>query len=46
MLEFVSMLAIVALVFCTATVFVALIAGGILKVSQSMKQKAAQKTAV
>ena len=36
MLEFVTMLSVVALVFCAATVFVALIAGGILKASQAM----------
>ena len=43
MLEFVTMLAVIALVFCTATVFVALIAGGILKATQAMKEKATQK---
>ena len=44
MLEFVTMLSVVALVFCAATVFVALIAGGILKASQAMRQKAAEKS--
>ena len=44
MLEFVTMLSVVALVFCVGTVFVALIAGGILKASQAMKHKAAEKT--
>jgi hypothetical protein len=44
MLELMTMLAVIALVFCAATVFIALIAGGVLKISQSMKEKAVQKT--
>lgn len=43
MLEFITMLSVVALVFCVATVFVALIAGGILKASRLMRKKASQK---
>ena len=40
MLEFITMLSVVALVFCAATVFVALIAGGLLKASRALKSKA------
>lgn len=43
MLEFITMLSVVALVFCAATVFVALIFGGILKVSHAMKKKAVEE---
>jgi len=43
MLEFITMLSVVALVFCAATVFVALVAGSILKASRAMKKKATQE---
>ena len=46
MLEFITMLSVVAMVFCAATVFVALIAGGLLKVSRAMKRKAAEEVTV
>jgi hypothetical protein len=39
MLEFVTMLSIVALVFCAATVFIALVAGGLFKATQALKGK-------
>ena len=39
MLEFITMLSVVAMVFCAATVFVALIAGGLLKAARAMKRK-------
>ena len=41
MLEFMMMMAVMALAFCAATVFVSLIAGGILKVTQTLKRKRA-----
>jgi hypothetical protein len=37
------MLSVVALVFCAATVFVALIAGGLLKASRAMKKKTTEE---
>jgi hypothetical protein len=43
MLEFITMLSVVAMAFCAATVFVALIAGGLLKVSRAMRKKATQE---
>ena len=43
MLEFITMLSVVAMIFCAATVFVALIAGGVLKVSSAMRKKASQE---
>jgi hypothetical protein len=43
MLEFITMLSVVALVFCVATVFVALIAGGLLKVSRALKKRATEE---
>jgi hypothetical protein len=43
MLEFITMLSVVAMIFCAATVFVALIAGGLLKVSRAMRKKATQE---
>ena len=43
MLEFITMLSVMALVFCAATVFVALIAGGILKASRALRKKATQE---
>ena len=43
MLEFITMLSVVALVFCVATVFVALIAGGVLKASRALRKKVPQK---
>ena len=41
MLEFITMLSVIAMVFCTATVFVALIAGGLLKATRALKSKPA-----
>ena len=41
MLEFITMLSVIAMVFCAATVFVALIAGGLLKASRALKSKPA-----
>lgn len=43
MLEFVTMLSVMAMVFCAATVFVALIAGGLLKASRALRAKATQE---
>jgi hypothetical protein len=43
MLEFITMLSVVALVFCVATVFVALIAGGLLKASRALKKRATEE---
>ena len=43
MLEFITMLSVVAMIFCAATVFVALIVGGLLKVSHIRKKKAVQE---
>ena len=43
MLEFITMLSVVAMIFCAATVFVALIAGGLLKASRAMKKKTAEE---
>ena len=43
MLEFITMLSVMAMGFCVATVFVALIAGGILKVSRAIKERTAQE---
>ncbi|MDF1535812.1 MAG: hypothetical protein P1S46_04825 [bacterium] len=45
MLEFITMLSVIAMVFCAATVFVALLAGGLLKVSRALKRKEAKETA-
>jgi hypothetical protein len=41
MLEFITMLSVIAMVFCAATVFVALIAGGLLKATRVLKRKPA-----
>ena len=41
MLEFITMIAVMALGFCAATVFVALIAGGLLKARQAFARRAA-----
>ena len=41
MLEFITMLSVMAMVFCAATVFVALIAGGLLKATRALKRKPA-----
>ena len=41
MLEFITMLSVMAMIFCAATVFVALIAGGVLKASRALRQKEA-----
>ena len=43
MLEFITMLSVMAMAFCAATVFVALIAGGLLKVSRALRAKATQE---
>ena len=43
MLEFITMLAVIALVFCGATVFVALIVGGLFKARQYLLDRAGQK---
>ena len=43
MLEFITMLSVVAMIFCAATVFVALIAGGLFKASRAMKKKIAEE---
>jgi hypothetical protein len=45
MLEFITMLSVIAMVFCAATVFVALIAGGLLKASRALKRKTAKDIA-
>ncbi len=37
MLKFVTILSILAMVFCTATVFIALLAGSYLKIRDAMK---------
>ena len=39
MLEFLMTMAVVALIFCAATVFVALMAGGLMKARQAMQKK-------
>ncbi len=46
MLEFLMTMAVVALIFCAATVFVALLAGGLMKVRQAMARKATEAKAV
>jgi hypothetical protein len=43
MLEFITMLSVVAMIFCAATVFVALLAGGLFKASHAMRKKATQE---
>jgi hypothetical protein len=43
MLEFITMLSVMAMVFCAATVFVAFIAGGLLKASRALRAKATQE---
>ena len=43
MLEFITMLSIMAMGFCVATVFVALIAGGVLKAARAFRTKATQE---
>ena len=43
MLEFITMLSVVALVFCAATVFVAIIAGGLLKASRAIRGRVTQE---
>ena len=45
MLEFITMLSVIAMVFCAATVFVALIAGGLLTASRALKRKTAKDVA-
>ena len=45
MLEFITMLSVIAMVFCAATVFVALIAGGILKATRALKSRTAKDVA-
>ena len=44
MLEFITMLSVVAMVFCAATVFVALVAGSLMKISRALKRKATHTT--
>lgn len=43
MLEFVTMLAIMALGLCAATAFVAFIVGGLLRVIRAIRARATQK---
>jgi hypothetical protein len=43
MLEFITMLSVMAMGFCAATVFVAIIAGGALKASRALKDRTAQE---
>lgn len=43
MLEFITMLSVMAMAFCVATVFVALIAGGLMKASRALRTKATQE---
>ena len=43
MLEFITMLSVIAMIFCAATVFVALIASGILKTARALRPKATQE---
>jgi hypothetical protein len=45
MLEFITMLSVIALIFCAATVFVALVAGGILKASRLIRRRYASEKA-
>ena len=40
MLEFITMLSVMAMGFCVATVFVALIAGGLLKATRAIRGRA------
>ena len=42
MLEFITMISVVALIFCAATVFVALLAGGLLRASRALRKKSAE----
>jgi len=44
MLEFITMLAVMALVFCAATVFVALVAGGLLKARQALTRRSVESS--
>ena len=44
-MEFITMLSVIAMVFCAATVFVALIAGGLLKASRALKSRTAKDVA-
>ena len=43
MLEFLTILSVIAMIFCVATVFVALIAGGVLKASRALRKKATEE---
>jgi hypothetical protein len=43
MLEFITMLSVMAMGFCVATVFVALIAGGVLKATRAFRAKTTQE---
>jgi hypothetical protein len=45
MLEFITMLSVMAMGFCVATVFVALIAGGLLKATRALKSRTARSVA-
>ncbi len=42
-MEFLTILSVIAMIFCVATVFVALIASGLLKASRAMRRKATEK---
>ena len=42
-MEFVSTIAVIAMVFCAATVFVALMAGSLMKVRDVMGKRAEEK---
>ena len=39
MLEFLTMMSVIAMIFCTATVLVALVASGLMRIAQSFKAK-------
>ena len=43
MLEFLTILSVIAMIFCAATVFVALIAGSLLKASRALRKKATEE---
>ena len=46
MLEFITMIAVMAMGFCAATVFVALIAGGLLKARQAFARRSAEEPVI
>ena len=45
MLEFITMLSVIALIFCAATVFVALLAGGVLRMGRLLRRRYASEKA-